>query len=153
MPQLGPLEIMAVAVIALIVFGPQRLPEIARTLGRMISEFKRQANDLTSEFKSGLDLNVEDDDDEEDIPEPTSGGLYANADEAEEDPSEPPLTAGADTDPEEGPESPIEEAGPGTTNGAPVQGAREPSESEAGSEAPAITTGESGDPTVREGGG
>jgi len=119
----------------------------------MISEFKRQANDLTSEFKSGLDLKVEDDDDEEDIPEPTSGGLYANAGEAEEDPSEPPLTAGADTDPEEGPESPIEEAGPGTTNGAPVQGAREPSESEAGSEAPAITTGESGDPTVREGGG
>ena len=149
MPQLGPLEIIAVAVIALIVFGPHRLPEIARTMGRVISEFKRQANDLTSEFKSGLDLNVDDDDD--DIPEPASGGLFANSDEADAD--EPPLTAGADTDPGAEPEDPIEGADPVTTNGAPVQGAREPSESEAGSEAPAVTTGESGDPTVREGGG
>ena len=149
MPQLGPLEIIAVAVIALIVFGPHRLPEIARTMGRVISEFKRQANDLTSEFKSGLDLNVDDDDD--DIPEPASGGLFANSDEADAD--EPPLTAGADTDPGTEPEGPIEGADPVTTNGAPVQQALVSSESDAESEAPATTTGESGDQTGREGGG
>ncbi len=152
MPQLGPLEIIAVAVIALIVFGPHRLPEIARTLGRVISEFKRQANDLTSEFKSGLDLNVDDDDDD-DIPEPASGGLYANADEAEADPSEPPLTAGAATDPDVGSESPIEGIPPVTSNGASDQEIRGHSESAAESEASEVTTGESGDLTEREGDG
>ena len=56
MPSIGPMEIMVVAVIALIVFGPQRLPEIARTVGRALNELKRQASDIRSEFESGLDL-------------------------------------------------------------------------------------------------
>lgn len=55
MPQLGPMEIMVVAIVALIVFGPQRLPEIARTIGRTLSEFRRQAADIRAEFESGLD--------------------------------------------------------------------------------------------------
>jgi len=59
MPSIGPLEIMVVAVIALIVFGPQRLPEIARTVGRALNELKRQASDIRSEFESGLDLTDE----------------------------------------------------------------------------------------------
>lgn len=113
MPQLGPLEIIAVAVIALIVFGPHRLPEIARTMGRVISEFKRQANELTSEFKSGLDLGIDDDDeDDDDIPEPSPpGGLYANEDGDEAiGPVEPPLTAGAESG-----------SAVGDSNGAPGQ--------------------------------
>ncbi|MGH2755545.1 MAG: Sec-independent protein translocase protein TatB [Actinomycetota bacterium] len=56
MPSIGPLEIMVVAVIALIVFGPQRLPEIARSVGRALNELKRQASDIRSEFESGLDI-------------------------------------------------------------------------------------------------
>ncbi|MBA3350427.1 MAG: twin-arginine translocase TatA/TatE family subunit, partial [Actinobacteria bacterium] len=119
MPQLGPLEIIAVAVIALIVFGPQRLPEIARTMGRMISEFKRQANELTSEFKTGLDLDLDDDDDDDEIPEPVTGSLYGNADDDGGDP-EPPLTAGAS---ESAPDSPGETGNPSTGNGATGPGA------------------------------
>lgn len=50
-----------VAVIALIVFGPQKLPEMARSIGKAIAEFKRQASDIRSEFESGLDVaEVED---------------------------------------------------------------------------------------------
>ena len=60
MPQIGPLEVMLVAVIALIVFGPQRLPEIAKSLGRGIAEFRRQASDIRAEFESGLDDGPED---------------------------------------------------------------------------------------------
>lgn len=67
MPQIGPLEIMLVAVIALIVFGPQRLPEIARSLGKGIAEFRRQASDIKSEFQSSLDSD--DDADGESGPE------------------------------------------------------------------------------------
>ena len=55
MPSIGPFEIMMVGVIALIVFGPNRLPEIARSIGKTIAEFRRQANDIRSEFQSGFD--------------------------------------------------------------------------------------------------
>jgi Tat protein translocase TatB subunit len=57
MPSIGPLEMMMVGVIALIVFGPSRLPEIARSIGKAFAEFKRQANDIRSEFQSGLDAD------------------------------------------------------------------------------------------------
>jgi sec-independent protein translocase protein TatA len=54
MPQIGPLEVLLVGVIALIVFGPQRLPEIARSVGKALAEFKRQASDMRAEFESGM---------------------------------------------------------------------------------------------------
>lgn len=37
---IGPLEIVIVLIIALIVFGPKRLPELGRSLGRGIREFR-----------------------------------------------------------------------------------------------------------------
>lgn len=55
MPQIGPLELMAVAVIALMVFGPRRLPEMARTIGKTLNEFKKQANDLKGQFNADLE--------------------------------------------------------------------------------------------------
>jgi Tat protein translocase TatB subunit len=64
MPQIGPLEVFIVAAVALIVFGPQKLPEIARTIGRFMSEARRMASEVKSEFEAGL----EDDDTPEDAP-------------------------------------------------------------------------------------
>jgi Tat protein translocase TatB subunit len=55
MPQIGAPEILMVAVIGLIVFGPRRLPEIARSLGKSFAEFKRQASEVRAEFAAGLD--------------------------------------------------------------------------------------------------
>ena len=40
MPNIGPMEILVVLVIALIVFGPKRLPELGNSLGKGIREFK-----------------------------------------------------------------------------------------------------------------
>ncbi len=55
MPQIGPLELLTLAAVALIVFGPQRLPEIARTIGKTLSELRRQANEILSEFATSFD--------------------------------------------------------------------------------------------------
>jgi sec-independent protein translocase protein TatA len=40
MPNIGPMEILVVLIIALVVFGPKRLPELGKSLGRGIHEFK-----------------------------------------------------------------------------------------------------------------
>jgi sec-independent protein translocase protein TatA len=40
MPNIGPLEIAIVLVIVLIIFGPKRLPELGRSMGKGIREFK-----------------------------------------------------------------------------------------------------------------
>jgi sec-independent protein translocase protein TatA len=37
---IGPLEVLVVLIIALIVFGPKRLPELGRSLGKGIREFR-----------------------------------------------------------------------------------------------------------------
>jgi TatA/E family protein of Tat protein translocase len=58
--QVGPLEILLVLGIALIVFGPKRLPELGRSLGRGIREFRGSI--------SGDDLTHEEDKPKEDAP-------------------------------------------------------------------------------------
>lgn len=48
-------ELIIILVIALIVFGPQKLPELARTLGRALAEFKRAADT----FKRSIEEEAE----------------------------------------------------------------------------------------------
>jgi sec-independent protein translocase protein TatA len=40
MPNVGPLELIVVLIIALIVLGPKKLPEVGRSVGRGMREFK-----------------------------------------------------------------------------------------------------------------
>jgi sec-independent protein translocase protein TatA len=54
MPNVGPMELLVVAIIALIVLGPKRLPEVGRSLGKGMREFK----------DSMAGLNDDDEDDE-----------------------------------------------------------------------------------------
>ena len=49
---LGPTELILILVIALVIFGPGKLPEIGKKLGEGISEFKSAANSVTDENSS-----------------------------------------------------------------------------------------------------
>ena len=46
MGPVGVPEMIIILVIALIVFGPRKLPELGRSLGKSLGEFKRASNDL-----------------------------------------------------------------------------------------------------------
>ena len=43
---LGTLELALIFIIALLLFGPQKLPELARSLGEAVKEFKQAVNNL-----------------------------------------------------------------------------------------------------------
>ena len=43
-------HLIIIFLVALVVFGPQKLPELARTLGRLMAEFRRATGDLRSTF-------------------------------------------------------------------------------------------------------
>jgi len=58
---IGMTELLVVLVVALLVLGPKRLPEIARSLGRGMAEFRRASNDLRASLTASL---------EEDAPRP-----------------------------------------------------------------------------------
>ncbi len=47
---MGPLEILLVLVIALIIFGPGKLPEIGAGLGKAVREFRRATTEMTRDF-------------------------------------------------------------------------------------------------------
>jgi TatA/E family protein of Tat protein translocase len=48
---IGMPELIVIFVIALIIFGPRKLPELGRSLGKGINEFKRASNELKSTFE------------------------------------------------------------------------------------------------------
>jgi Tat protein translocase TatB subunit len=49
---IGMTELMVIFVIGLVVLGPKRLPELARTLGKSMAEFRRASNEMRREFMS-----------------------------------------------------------------------------------------------------
>jgi Tat protein translocase TatB subunit len=54
---IGAQELILLMVMALIIFGPQRLPEIAAQVGKAIRDFRRMSDDLTGEFQRSLSLD------------------------------------------------------------------------------------------------
>jgi sec-independent protein translocase protein TatA len=54
-PSLGFGEILIILVLALIIFGPRRLPEMGRTIGRSLRDFRRATSDIRTELESELD--------------------------------------------------------------------------------------------------
>lgn len=57
---IGTQELIIILVIVLLLFGAKRIPEVARSLGHGIREFKKATKEITSEVNSSLDVRDED---------------------------------------------------------------------------------------------
>jgi TatA/E family protein of Tat protein translocase len=53
---IGMPELIIIFVIALIIFGPRKLPELGRSLGRSLNEFKKASNDLQNTLEQEIRL-------------------------------------------------------------------------------------------------
>ena len=65
---LGMPELVIIFVIALIVFGPRKLPELGKSLGKSLAEFKRASNELRNSLEE--EIRVEEDRDRTPKPAP-----------------------------------------------------------------------------------
>jgi sec-independent protein translocase protein TatA len=52
---IGPAELIVILIIALIVFGPKRLPEVGRSIGRSLREFRRASDEIRGELERDPD--------------------------------------------------------------------------------------------------
>jgi len=97
----GP-EILLIFVLALLLFGPRKLPEIGKTIGKTLGEFRRATTDFTvslereiemeklKEVRSSLRSDVLDATTVPSKPSPTAPALAAGAAAATVEPSNPP---------------------------------------------------------------
>ena len=53
---IGGTELMVIMLIALLIFGPRKLPELGRSIGKGLSEFKRASNDLKRSLEEEINL-------------------------------------------------------------------------------------------------
>jgi TatA/E family protein of Tat protein translocase len=72
---IGMPELIIILVIALIVFGPRKLPELGRSLGRSLGEFRRASNEL----RSTLEEEIRIEDQQKAAPAPASPAADATA--------------------------------------------------------------------------
>jgi len=60
---IGVQELIIIAIIALIIVGPKKLPDLAKSLGKGFSEFKRATDGITDDIKETLKEDEKRDDD------------------------------------------------------------------------------------------
>ena len=73
MPQVGPAEILVILLVGLIVFGPKRLPEIGRQVGRAMHEVKKFQDTVKGELDQVLHVHED---------EPASAPSYSDSEAA-----------------------------------------------------------------------
>ena len=56
---IGLAEIVIILIVALIVFGPKKLPDLAKSLGKGLAEFRKATDDLKSNIDNDLKINLD----------------------------------------------------------------------------------------------
>jgi Tat protein translocase TatB subunit len=56
---IGAPELLLIFIIALIVLGPQKLPDLARTLGKVVGEFRKATDDLKANLDKDIQSSIE----------------------------------------------------------------------------------------------
>jgi TatA/E family protein of Tat protein translocase len=69
---IGMPELIVIMVIALIIFGPRKLPELGRSLGRSLNEFKRASNELKHTLDEEIRVEEQRSAERQRVPEPVS---------------------------------------------------------------------------------
>ena len=52
---MGPLELVVILALALVIFGPDKLPEIGQQVGRAVREIRRMSSEVTDEIQKSMD--------------------------------------------------------------------------------------------------
>jgi sec-independent protein translocase protein TatA len=89
MGSIGMPEMLVILVIALIIFGPRKLPELGKSLGKSLAEFKRASNELKSTLEE--EIKIEEQQTAKRVTPPTTSQPAASA------PVEQPPAHHADT--------------------------------------------------------
>ena len=71
---IGMPELIVIMVIALIIFGPRKLPELGRSLGRSLNEFKRASNELKHTLDEEIRVEEQRSTERQRSPEPATPG-------------------------------------------------------------------------------
>jgi sec-independent protein translocase protein TatA len=81
MLDIGIQELLVIMVLALLVFGPEKLPELGRRLGRAMREFRRASDEFRSTVEQNLQIHVDQDISpaSSSTPEPSSASAEASA--------------------------------------------------------------------------
>ena len=83
---IGMPELVVILVVALVVLGPKRLPEVARQLGKAMAEFRRQTSDVIEEFQAQAMLE-DDAETRKSAPKPSAPATTADAPASAKPPS------------------------------------------------------------------
>jgi sec-independent protein translocase protein TatA len=75
---IGMPELIIIFVIALIIFGPKKLPELGRSLGRSLNEFKRASNELKNTLEEEVRMEEQKERTAAERPAPTAAPAAPN---------------------------------------------------------------------------
>ena len=79
MGTLGIQEMIVIFVIALVLFGPKKLPELGRTIGKAITEFRRASNDLKATFEREMQTLERESQSISQVAQVTAGDIFNRA--------------------------------------------------------------------------
>ncbi|MBY0494020.1 MAG: TatA/E family twin arginine-targeting protein translocase [Cyanobacteria bacterium] len=95
---IGMPELIIILVIALIIFGPRKLPELGKSLGRSLNEFKKASTDLQNTLEQEIKIEEQkeqakkDKEEEKTASAAFDSGNRFDADKKNDDQSKPPQT-------------------------------------------------------------